>query len=146
MLGDTPGGPIRWRINIPANAQQVYDALDTRAGREGFWAESAEEINGRILFRFAGGARGHATVLDRLRPTYWSIDYFGSTARFELTDDGRGGTDVFLCHGEVPDEDWQEVHAGWLNVLFPMKAFVAYGIDLRNKDPARSWERGFADK
>ena len=43
-------------------------------------------------------------------------------------------------------EAWQEVHAGWLNVLFPLKAFVVHGVDLRNHDPTRVWDDGYADQ
>ena len=41
MRGDRPGGPIRWRMHIPASREAVFRALDTDAGRAGFWAESA---------------------------------------------------------------------------------------------------------
>ena len=75
-----------------------------------------------------------------------ALDYFGAVARFELTPDGRGGTDLLLTQDGVPVAEWDEVHAGWLNVLFPLKAWLAHGVDLRNHDPARSWDRGYADQ
>ena len=39
-----------------------------------------------------------------------------------------------------------EVSAGWLNVLLPMKAWLQYGIDLRNHDPERTWDDGVVDQ
>jgi hypothetical protein len=75
-------------------------------------------------------------------PSLLVLDYFGSTARFELTPDGAGGTDLSLTHTEVSPEDWNEVHAGWLNVLFPLKAWVGFSVDLRNHDPRRLWDDG----
>ena len=42
--------------------------------------------------------------------------------------------------------EWHDVHAGWLNVLFPLKAMLAFGVDLRNHDPSRSWDQGYADQ
>jgi hypothetical protein len=46
--------------------------------------------------------------------------------------------------GVCPDE-WVETHAGWLNVRFPLKAWVVHGVDLRNPGTDRSWDRGYAD-
>lgn len=31
------------------------------------------------------------------------------------------------------------MHAGWLNVLFPLKAWLLQGLDWRNDDPTRTW-------
>lgn len=76
----------------------------------------------------------------------FSIDYFDAVATFELAPDGRGGTDVTLTHTDVPASEWQEVHAGWLNVLFPLKAAVAFGVDLRSHDPNRISQDGYIDQ
>ena len=51
-----------------------------------------------------------------------------------------------LTHEGVATDEWNEVHAGWLNVLFPLKGWVAHGIDLRNHDAERSWDQGYADQ
>jgi hypothetical protein len=53
---------------------------------------------------------------------------------------------IFLTHDGVAPEEWNEVHAGWLNALFPLKAWIVHGVDLRNHDPARAWEQGYADQ
>ncbi len=146
MRGDKPGGPIRWRMHIPAAPEQVYAAIDSDAGRAAFWAESAVEREGAIDFRFSNGFRCQSRVLERRPPSLFSIDYFGSPARFELQPDGKGGTDLLLTHEGVSNAEWNEVHAGWLNVLFPLKAFIVHGIDLRNHDATRSWDDGYADQ
>ena len=146
MRGDRIGGPIRWRMHIPASPETVYAALDTAEGRASFWAESADEAEGHIEFRFIDGSTCRSRVLERTASRILSIDYFGSPARFELTPDGRGGTDLLLTHEGVDPEEWNEVHAGWLNVLFALKAWVVHGVDLRNHDPGRSWDRGYADQ
>lgn len=146
MTGDAPGGPIRWRMHLPVSVAQVYAALDSDEGRAAFWAESANERAGAIEFRFVNGYTCTCPILDRTPTTIWSIDYMGSTARFELTPDGHGGTDLLLTQENVPDADWNEVHAGWLNVLFPLKAWIAHGVDIRNHDPARTWNQGYADQ
>ena len=85
-------------------------------------------------------------ILDRRPPHLLCIDYIGGPVRFELTDDGAGGTDLLLTHHGIGEDQWQEVHAGWLNVLFPLKAWLTYGVDLRNHDSERSWDRGYADQ
>jgi uncharacterized protein YndB with AHSA1/START domain len=133
-------------MHIPAPPEEVYRALDSDEGRALFWAESAKEVDGHIDFRFINGDACRSKVLERRPPHVLCIDYFGGPARFELIADGNGGTDLALTHDGVPSEEWNEVHAGWLNVLFPLKAWVVHGVDLRNHDPARSWQQGYADQ
>jgi uncharacterized protein YndB with AHSA1/START domain len=146
VQGDRPGGPVRWRLHVPVSPERVYAALDSNDGRAAFWAESAVETAGSITFRFVTGEEHVARVLERIPPRLWCLEYFGSAARFELSADGRGGTDLLLTHHDIPPAEWHEVHAGWLNVLFPLKAWLAHGVDLRNHDPARSWLAGYADQ
>jgi uncharacterized protein YndB with AHSA1/START domain len=137
---------IVWRVSLRASPEEVFDALDTTAGREGFWAEAAPERDGRIDFRFVNGIETTAEVLERRRPRLWRIRYFGSEVTFRLADDGSGGTDVTLTDRGVAPDDRMEVTAGWLNVLFPLKAHVDFGVDLRSHDPERTWERGYIDQ
>jgi uncharacterized protein YndB with AHSA1/START domain len=144
--GDEPGGPIRWRMHLAVAPERVYAALDDADGRASFWAESAPEQGGAIVFSFVDGSRHRAQIMERVPPRVWAIDYFGGVARFELAPDGRGGTDLLLTHHDVAPEEWSEVHAGWLNVLFPLKAWLVHGVDLRNHDPSRTWLQGYADQ
>ncbi len=146
MRGDEPGGPIRWRLHIPVAPEKVYEALDSDAGRAAFWAEAAVERAGAIEFRFINGYSYSSPILERQPPGVWAIDYMGGEARFELAPDGRGGTDLLLTHAGVAIDEWNEVHAGWLNVLFPLKVWLMQGPDIRNHDPQRSWDQGYADQ
>lgn len=146
MKGDQPGGPIRWRMHLPAPPERVFQALDSAEGRASFWAVSAIEYGGEIEFRFSNGFVFRGRVLERRPSQILTIDYFGGAARFELSPDGRGGTDLLLTHNGIGLDEWNEVHAGWLNVLFPLKAWLAFGVDLRNHDPERSWDNGYADQ
>ena len=146
MRGDRHGGSIRWRMHLPVTPDRVFGALNSDDGRAAFWAESAVEHEGVIEFDFINGYKCTSRILERRPPHEWALDYFGGVARFELTADGAGGTDLLLTHTGVPAHEWNEVHAGWLNVLFPLKAWLAHGIDLRNHDPARSWDDGYADQ
>ena len=146
MKGDRIGNTIRWRMHIPVPPTSVFAVLSADEGRAAFWAESAVESNGRIEFRCVNGVSCDCEVLELSPPHVFCIDYMGGPARFEMTPDGRGGTDLLLTHEGVDPEDWQEVHAGWLNVLFPLKAWLAHRVDLRNHDPERTWDRGLADQ
>lgn len=146
MKGDKVGGPIRWRMHIAASPERVFAALDSDEGRASFWAESAVEDSGYIEFRFIDGYTFRGRVLERESPRLLVLDYIGGPARFELSSDEVGGTDLLLIHDGVEPDEWNEVHAGWLNVLFPLKAYVTHGVDLRNHDSARSWLDGYADQ
>ncbi|NNF68032.1 MAG: hypothetical protein HKM98_11040 [Gammaproteobacteria bacterium] len=146
MRGDRPGEPIRWRMHIGATPEQVFAALDSDEGRAAFWAETATETDSIIDFRFINGYEHKSKILRREPPGVFEIAYFGGAVRFELACDGDGGTDLLLTHDYSDIESWGEVHAGWLNVLFPLKAWLQHGIDLRNHDRQRSWNEGYADQ
>lgn len=146
MHRDQPGGPIRWRMHISVAPERVYDALDSDQGRASFWAESAREVDGSVEFVFASGYRHRARILVRERPNRFALAYFEGPATFALTPSNHGGTDLLLVHEGVGADDWHDTHAGWLNVLFPLKATLAFGVDLRNHDPSRSWDQGYADQ
>lgn len=144
MVGDAPDGPIRWRIHLPVPPSEVFRALATDAGRASFWAETTEGPDG-ISFRFPNGVEHRGRVVESRPPELFAFEYFGGIATFELEPDGEGGTDLSLTHTGQTGTEWHEVHAGWLNVLFPLKAMLAHGVDLRNHDPERTWDDGYAD-
>jgi uncharacterized protein YndB with AHSA1/START domain len=146
MHGDRMGGPIRWRMHIAVPPERVYSALASDADRASFWSESAVEREGAVHFVFSGGCRCSAPIVRRDPPREFALDYLGGIVRFEISPDGAGGTELLLTHEGVAEAEWQEVHAGWLNVLFPLKAWLLYGVDLRNHDDRRSWEQGYADQ
>lgn len=145
MHGDQPGGAIHWRMIVPVEPQRVFDALNTNAGRAAFWAESAVESDGRIDFVFPNGHRQRCRVLERSSPDLFILQYFEGVARFDLVPLPGVGTDLLLTHEGVKNS-WHEVHAGWLNVLFPLKAWLAHGVDLRNRSPRHTWNQGYADQ
>ena len=133
--------PARWRLHLAAPPHSVHALLATSDGRARFWAESAVERSGVIAFRFPNGEAHEAGILASEAPALFELDYFGAAARFELADDGAGGTDLTLEHSdEHPD-----TRPGWVSVLLALKAAADFGVDLRNHDPARSWDQGFVD-
>ena len=145
MRGAGVSGPIRWKLHLPAPPETVYRALASDEGRASFWAERAVEREGAVHFEFSNGVTYEARILEREAPHRFSLEYFGARASFVLAPDGKGGTDLTLMHDGVASQEWIETHAGWLNVLFPLKAYLAFGVDLRNHDRARLWDHGYAD-
>lgn len=137
---------IRWRLHLRSSPPRVYEMLATAAGRACFWAERADERDGAIHFRFINGAATTSPILERDPPRRWSIEYFGARVNFDLEEDGAGGTDLTMTTTGFRPDDREELLAGWLNVLLPLKAAVDFGIDLRNHDPARTWNHGFVDQ
>lgn len=124
----------------------MYDLIATSEGRRRFWAESAEEQNGVVEFRFSNGGVWRGRVLERDAPHRFAVEYFGgSRATFECAEDGAGGTDLTLTETGISPDEWEENHAGWVSVLLALKAAADFGVDLRNHDPSRSWDAGFVD-
>lgn len=140
------GQPIRWHLHLASAPHTVYQVLATDAGRASFWAESAKEQAGWIDFQFPNEATWHGKILVQEPPHRFRVEYYGgSITTFSLQDDGQGGTDLEVTDEGVPAQDRTEVIAGWVSVLMALKAAVDFGVDLRNHDPQRTWETGFAD-
>lgn len=137
---------ITWRMHFLSPPDEIYRALTTDAGRSSFWAEETIQRGDTIDFVFPGGLRGQSRVLQASRDRLWRIEYFGAVVTFELENADGGGTDLRLTTHGFAAEDREELLAGWLNVLFPMKASIDEGIDLRNHDPNRTWRHGYADQ
>jgi hypothetical protein len=51
-----------------------------------------------------------------------------SEVTVQLDDDGHGGTELTLTNRGVPEPEYEEVHAGWLNVLLPLKAAADFEV------------------
>jgi uncharacterized protein YndB with AHSA1/START domain len=72
--------------------EKVYRFLATPEGRQRFWAESAEEKEQDIEFRFSDRTVLLSRIISREPPKEFCLTYFdGSTVTFRLNDDGRGG-------------------------------------------------------
>lgn len=140
------GETIVWRMHFVSAPERVFAALSTDEGRERFWVESSRQSGSEIAMRFVNGYECVTRVLESTSPSLLRLSYLGGTSCFELKSDGKGGSDLTLSHDSSSLEYWHEEHAGWLNVLFPLKAWVDHGIDLRNHDPGRTWDEGYADQ
>jgi uncharacterized protein YndB with AHSA1/START domain len=137
---------IAWRLHLASPPEAVYSMLATDAGRARFWAEAAVAEAGVIAFSFPNGATWRGAILEDAPPHRFAVRYYGgSVATFDLSSDGAGGTDLRLTDAGVPVEDRMEVIAGWVSVLLALKAAIDFGVDLRNHDPHRTWDHGYAD-
>ena len=139
-------GTIRWRMRLAAPRERVFEFLTTPRLRARYWAVAAPERSGAIEFHVANGAELTSRVLDIVPPSRFVLTYFDdSIVTFELMPDGEGGTELLLTERDVPDATRSENHAGWVAVLLALKAAVDHGIDLRNHDERRTWDRGYVD-
>ncbi|GAB5382113.1 MAG: hypothetical protein Alis3KO_36260 [Aliiglaciecola sp.] len=138
-------GVIRWKLHFSSSPEKVYLALSTDEGRRGYWAESADETNGKIHYVFLNDIEDTGEILERTPNKTFSVMYFGWKTTFNLCSDGNSGTDLEMVAEGIPDADKMEITAGWVSWLMAMKASVDFGVDLRNHDAKRSWFDGYAD-
>lgn len=136
---------IRWKVAFKSPPERVYEALATDAGRRAFWAREASAGDGVIDFLFPNGQRERSRILGSEPPRRFEISYFGARTVFDVEPSGTG-TVLTLTAVNVPESDWNDVNAGWVSVLLTLKAYVDFGIDLRNGEPERSWDAGFVDQ
>ena len=133
---------IRWRLHLASPPEDVHALLATDEGGSRFWAESAVEQR-RRRSRSASRTGRRTTVASspasrrRSSRSSTSAPQPGSSSR----SDGAGGTDLTLTHGD----DHPDTRPGWVSVLMALKAAADFGVDLRNHDPARTWDQGFVD-
>lgn len=145
MTFQSTKGEIHWKIHFASSIDAVFNALATDNGREKYWGESARESDGVIEFQILNYPNYKSKILHKKRPSLFSLEYFGTETTFTLTATKDGGTDLSLV-AKVDDEELRkEMIPGWVSVLMAMKAAVDFRVDLRNHDPERSWQQGFAD-
>ncbi len=144
----TQDGRIFWRLRLQAAPEQVYDHIATDTGRARFWAEYTETApDGTVVFHLLNEPkRIESVVLEADRPRRYALKYFAdSTAEFELTADGDGGTDLALTARNVPEAFLTEMTAGWVTVLMALKGAVDFDVDLRNHDARRTWDQRYVN-
>ena len=138
-------GVVHWKLHFASSPDKVYEALNTDKGRNGYWAESAEEQDGKIHYVFLNGIEDTGEILERIPGKKFSVMYFGWKTTFNLSSDGDSGTDMEMISEGIPESAKMEISAGWVSWLMAMKASVDYGVDLRNHDSNRTWLGGYVD-
>lgn len=136
---------IVWKIHLKSSPEIVFDFLSTTSGREKFWAEKAPEVNGIIHFSFPNGESYESQILKSKTNTEFQLDYFNSMVKFSLEPTKTNGTDLTLTNEGVAEDEYLEVHSGWVSVLMSLKAAVDFQIDLRNHTPNKTWDQKYID-
>ena len=136
---------IRFKLHFAAPPEKVYEALNTDEGRRGYWAESADEHDGKIHYVFLNGIEDTGAILERVEGKRFSARYFGWKTTFNLSKDGSTGTDMEMVAEGIDEAEKMEISAGWVSWLMAMKASVDFGVDLRNHDPNRTWFDRYVD-
>ena len=135
---------VLWRIHCRTHRDRVFALFDSDDGRASFWSASAVEVDGVIQFRAKNGNRWESPIVERIPGRRLSINY-GGLVTFDLEDAEDDGTDLTLTHTGFDPQDRDDVLAGWINILLPLKARADFDVDLRNSDPARDWAHGYVD-
>ena len=136
---------IRWKLHFSSSPRKVYKALTTNKGRKGYWAESADEKDGKINYVFLNNIEDTGEILERIPNKKFSVVYFGWKVTFILSEDNSGGTDMEMISENISESIKLEIVAGWVSWLMAMKAYVDFGVDLRSHDKNRTWFNGYVD-
>jgi uncharacterized protein YndB with AHSA1/START domain len=136
---------IEWKIHLKSDAARVYAFLTTDKGREGFWCENSRESDGKIHFIFPDGTEYESRIIKKIPDKEFCLDYFESKVSFKTSTSKDGGSDLILRNENIADDEYTEMHAGWVSVLMNLKAAVDFDIDLRNHNPKKTWKEKFVD-
>jgi hypothetical protein len=139
------GQPIKWRLRLSATPERVFAAWLNPADHVKFWSERSERDAAGFRLHFIDGTIELCRVTESVSPSRIGLQYFGAQVDITL-ERLEDGTDLTLTARNVPLSEWQDVFAGWLNVLLPFKAWVDFGLDIRSHDPARTWRQGYVDQ
>jgi uncharacterized protein YndB with AHSA1/START domain len=141
-----PVDAIVWRLALAAPPDRVFQAWLTPADHQRFWCERSEALpTGGYRLEFIDGTIELCAVEELQAPSQITFRYFHSRVDIRLAR-RNDKTDLTLVAHDVALHEWNDVHAGWLNVLLPFKAWVDFGIDLRNNDPRRTWSQRYVDQ
>ena len=140
-----PGQAIVWRLRLSATPERVFSAWLTPTDHVKFWSERSDPDAAGFRLHFIDGTVELCRVTESVSPSHIGLQYFGAHVDITL-ERLADGTDLTLTARNVPLTEWQDVFAGWLNVLLPFKAWVDFGVDIRSHDPARTWRQGYVDQ
>ena len=137
---------IVWRLRLAAAPERVFGAWLSPADHERFWCERSEALpGGSFRQHFIDGTVACCAIENTKPGAYIRFRYFKTQVDIHL-ERRENGTDLTLIALGVEPHEWHDVHAGWLNVLLPFKAWVDFGVDLRNHDPLRTWAQRYVDQ
>jgi uncharacterized protein YndB with AHSA1/START domain len=140
---------IHVSVKLGADRNRVWQALTTPAGITSWWSERAEiqPSDGGLLRLVFPNRRTLDSKVVQCRPQeMMSFVYFGGTrAQFDVTSIASGTSVSVTDRGFSSQEDYAETLASWTSALLALKAYLDYGVDLRNHNPSYNWEHDFVD-
>lgn len=136
---------IKWKLHLNSSPGRIYKFLTSCDGRNKYWSEDNKEDNGIINFKFINGVNYSSKILKTEKDRTFKIEYFGTIVTFHLMDDGANGTDLSLINTQVPQDEYLDMYAGWISILFALKGVADFKIDLRNHDEDRTWDELYVD-
>jgi hypothetical protein len=136
---------IQWKIHLDSPVDKVYLALTSNQHQQNYWAETVIQKEDLIEFHFHHDIKTSGYIIEQINHKKFVVSYFGWKVSFTLNKDTMGGTDFRLCCEGVEQPDREEIIAGWVSWLMAFKAYVDFGVDLRNHDPKRCWFNGYCD-
>jgi uncharacterized protein YndB with AHSA1/START domain len=123
-----------WKLHFKSGPSDVYRALSTPGGRSRYWAD-APESDGTISFTFGDGTTTEARIEEAVQNRRYRFTWFeGRGLTFNLAPDEAGGTDLTVIGQSGPQLSDD------VSVLLRLKAWVDFGVDLRNHDTTRTTE------
>jgi hypothetical protein len=135
-----------WRVNLSAPRELLFDLLTPDLESDPYRASTIGQFDGENGWIAPEGAHLKNATLDLLPPRRIVANYAGGgVATLDLTDDGRGGTDLRLTDIGQVAEDRTELVAGWVSMLLALKASVDFSIDLRDHDHRTFWTGAYVE-
>ncbi len=121
-----------WKLHFKSGPSDVYRALSTPGGRSRYWAD-APESDGTISFSFPDGSTTQARIEEAAQDRRYRFTWYDDRVlTFNLAPDDDGGTDLTVIGQDGPhlSDD--------VSILLRLKAWVDFGVDLRNHDDTRT--------
>ncbi|GAA1711963.1 hypothetical protein ACFTSF_32695 [Kribbella sp. NPDC056951] len=117
-----------WKLHFKSGPSDVYRALSTPGGRSRYWAD-APETDGTITFTFPDGSTTEARIEEAVQDRRYRFTWYDDRVlTFTLDVDEVGGTDLTVTGPDGPLD---------ISMLLRLKAWVDFGVDLRNHDGTR---------
>ena len=128
---------ILHRVGIKSSPDEVYQALTTREGLAGWWADNTlgeGEVGGVLQFRFvAGGFDMKVLELHPAESVLWEVidgpeEWIGTTVSWELKQEGDYTVILFKHLGwKEPVEFMHHCSTKWAIFLMSLKDLVETG-------------------
>jgi uncharacterized protein YndB with AHSA1/START domain len=132
--GGNPVPDLKHIVPVNATSDQVYAAVATEAGMQGWWTADTrmeEKVGGKAEFGFENHQHVFRMTIEKLEPGRCVIlrchgeqpEWNGTMLRWDVDDNGDGATTLRFVHS-----GWREVtefcsscNAMWGNLMFRLK-------------------------